>query len=151
MTQAEFEAIVADASKRIDGNILWSEDEDHSPAVEFRAEVISAPGYPLFTRGSYNREARKLSYVLIHRGEGRIYGLCLGTDHHNPPCDYVGERHKHRWSESLRDKEAYVPADITVGANDLHAAWQQFCSEARIIHNGVLHLSLEILEGQRIF
>jgi hypothetical protein len=151
MTQAEFEAIVADASKRIDGDILWSEDEDHSPAVEFRADVISGPGYPLFTRGSYNREARKLSYVLIHRSEGRIYGLCLGIDHHNPGCDYVGDRHKHRWTELLRDKEAYVPPDITVGVNDLLASWEQFCLEARIIHNGVLHLPQELLGGQRIF
>lgn len=151
MTQIEFEAIIEDASKRIDGNISWSEDEDHSPAVEFRAEVASGPGYPLFARGSYNREARKLSYVLIHRGEGRIYGLCLGIDHHNTTCEYIGDRHKHRWSESLRDKEAYVPSDITAGVSDFSNAWEQFCSEARIIHNGVLHLPSELSGEQRIF
>jgi len=151
MTQAEFEAIIADASKRIDGDILWSEDEDQSPSVEFRAEVISGPGYPLFTRGGYNREARKLSYVLVHRAEGRICGLCLGIDHHNPACNYLGDRHKHRWSEPQGDKEAYVPPDITVGVNDAQAAWVQFCAEAGIIHNGVLHLPPELPGEQGIF
>jgi hypothetical protein len=52
LTQNEFEAILADDSKRIEGDISWTDDEDHSPSVEFRAEVQSAPGYPLFVRGS---------------------------------------------------------------------------------------------------
>ncbi|HME00637.1 MAG TPA: hypothetical protein VKM93_25310 [Terriglobia bacterium] len=151
MTQGEFEAIIADISKRIDGEISWGEDEDHSPAVEFRAEISSEAGYPLFVRGSYNSEARKLSYVLIHRGEGRIYGLCLGIDHHNPRCDHVGDRHKHRWSEGQRDKQAYVPPDITAPVDDPVAAWTQFCAEARITHNGMLHLALSASGGQPVF
>jgi hypothetical protein len=48
-------------------------------------------------------------------------------------------------------EEAYVPPDLAVGVNDPLAAWEQFCSEARIIHNGVLHSPLELLGGQRIF
>jgi hypothetical protein len=138
MTQAEFEALLADESKRIDGDIAWSDDEDQSPAVEFRAEVRSDAGYPLFVRGSFNAEAQTLTYALIHRGVGRIYALDLGKDHHNPTCEHTGERHKHRWSDTLRDKEAYVPADITAPATDPAAAWQQFCVEARIKHDGAL-------------
>ncbi len=53
-TEAELVALLADASKAIDGDISWSEDEDHSPTVEFRAEITSQAGYPLFLRGSYN-------------------------------------------------------------------------------------------------
>jgi hypothetical protein len=104
MTQTEFDAILSDGSKRIDGDISWQEDEDHSPAVEFRAEVSSDVGYPLFVRGSYNPEAKALTFVVIHRGVGRIYGLDLGKDHHNPDCHCTGRRHKHKWREETRDK-----------------------------------------------
>jgi len=114
------------------------EDEDHSPSVEFRAEVKSGPGYPLFVRGSYNRLALALSYVLILRTEGRIYGLDLGKAHHNPSCQQIGEKHKHRWTNEHRDKDAYVPEDITAGIADPVAVWKQFCVEARLQHVGAL-------------
>ncbi len=84
MTQTEFEALLADVTKRIEEDISWIEDEDHSPGVEFRIQVVSDPGFPLFVKGWYNREVQTLSYALIHRGVGRIYGLDLGRDHHNP-------------------------------------------------------------------
>ncbi len=140
MTQIEFEALIADSSKRIDSNLAWSEDEDHSPAVEFRAEVTSDPGYPLFIRGSYNRLASTLSFTLIHRGAGRIYTLDLGKEHHNPSCQHVGETHKHRWSELMRDKEAYKPEDITATVQEPLVVWQQFCIEACITHHGAMQI-----------
>lgn len=138
LTNTEFETILSDSSKRIDGNISWQEDEDHSPSVEFRAEVASDAGWPLFIRGSYNPIIPALSYVLILKTAGRIYGLDLGKDHHNPQCDQVGEKHKHKWTEQFRDKEAYVPNDITEPASDPVAVWNQFCAEARLTHNGTM-------------
>ncbi len=139
LTQNEFEAILADVNKRIDGDIFWSEDEDHSPAVEFRAEVQSEAGYPLFVRGSYNALAQTLTYAVIHRGAGRIYALDLGKDHHNPDCHNVGRKHKHRWNEIVRDKEAYVPDEVTDIAKEPVAVWHHFCVEARIQHAGTMH------------
>jgi hypothetical protein len=136
MMQNDFEVLISDASKRIFGDIHWDEDEDHSPSVEFRAEVESDAGYPIFIRGSYNAFALTLTYALIHRGSGRIYALDLGKDHHNPSCPYVGEKHKHRWNEKVRDKEAYVPSDITAPVNDPIGVWKQFCIETRIEHLG---------------
>lgn len=51
--------------------------------MEFRAEVASDAGYPLFVRGSFNREAQTLTYALIHRGSGgstdRIWGRTITT------------------------------------------------------------------------
>lgn len=138
LTNAEFASILEDDSKRIEGDITWCEDEDHSPALEFRAEVFSEPGWPLFIRGSYNRLAGALTYAIILKTEGRIYALDLGKDHHNPQCTQVGEKHKHRWSEQFRDKEAYVPDDITAPVSDPVAVWAQFCTEARINHKGKL-------------
>lgn len=136
MNQGEYEAILADATKQIDGDIFWSEDEDHSPAAEFRSEVTSSMGFPLFVVGSFNRRAATLSYSLIHRGAGRVYGLDMGKEHHNPQCTFVGETHKHTWSEQLRDKEAYSPEDVTAPTTDAVVVWQQFCQECNLTHSG---------------
>ena len=138
LTNTEFETILDDSSKQIEGNLGWQEDEDHSPSVEFRAEVTSDSGWPLFVRGSYNPLIPALTYVLILKTEGRVYGLDLGKDHHNPECDQVGEKHKHSWTEQFRDKKAYLPTDITEPAANPVAVWKQFCAEAKLTHNGEL-------------
>ncbi len=138
LTNVEFEAILADCSKQIIGDLAWAEDEDHSPSVEFRAEVQSDAGWPLFVRGSCNQLAGTLSYTLVLKTAGRIYALDLGKEHHNPTCDQVGEKHKHCWKEQFKDKEAYVPADITAPVNDPVAVWRQFCQESHITHRGKL-------------
>ncbi|MDA8377977.1 MAG: hypothetical protein M0Z50_13150 [Planctomycetia bacterium] len=137
-TNTELDTILDDKSKYIDGDITWLEDEDHSPSVEFRAEVKSEAGWPLFIRGSYNPLIPALSYVLILKTAGRIYGLDMGKDHHNPECTQVGEKHKHRWTEQFRDKEAYVPEDITASTSAPDAVWKQFCDEANLVHKGVM-------------
>ena len=36
LTDAEFASILGDEEKRIRNDITWAEDEDHSPAWEFR-------------------------------------------------------------------------------------------------------------------
>lgn len=136
--QTEFDAMMDDASKRIEGDLRWRDDPDHSPALEFRAEVQSDAGYPLRVNGRYNPVAGTLSYTLIHRETGRVYGLDLGADHHNPTCQRVGEKHKHRWTDQFADKLAYVPNDITASPDDPVRVWQQFCAEAKIDHRGSL-------------
>lgn len=130
---------MSDTTKRIDRQIEWSVDEDHSPDVSFRVEIDSEPAYPRYAKGYLNRAARKLTYVLIHRAEGRIYGLDLGKDHHNPDGSSVGEKHKHRWTEQLGIKNAYVPEDITATMDCPAKAWEQFCAEANLTHNGKMN------------
>jgi hypothetical protein len=138
ISEAEFSAMIEDGAKWLEGDIRWREDEDHSPAVEFRAEVRSTAGYPLFVVGRLNRLSETLSYVLVHKGAGRVYGLDLGADHHNPDCNFVGAKHKHRWMEPFGDKHAYSPPDITAELDDPAGVWQQFCAEANIEHRGSL-------------
>lgn len=138
LTQSEFEVLLADESKQLDGDIVWQEDEDHSPCVEFRVEVQSETGWPLFVKGSFNPLIPALSYALILKSTGRIYALDMGKDHHNPQCNQVGEVHKHRWTDRLRDKEAYAPPDITAPASEPVAVWHQFCAEAKIRHTGCM-------------
>ena len=149
LSQQEFDAILADQSKRIVGDLAWQNDEDHSSAREFRAEVASGAGYPLFVNGRCNPKAGTLSFTLIHRGVGRIYALDLGAEHRNPDGRLVGEKHKHRWTEALRDKQAYVPADITAPWTQPSDVWVQFCAEANISHFGGMR-DLSIQEDLRL-
>lgn len=138
ITQNEFQAMLDDTAKWIEGDLRWRDDEDHSPAVQFRAEVMSAAGYPLQVNGRFNPLAQKLSFTLLHGSTGRVYALDLGSDHHNPTCNHVGEKHKHTWTDNFRDKSAYVPDDITAGVMDPVNVWVQFCAESKIEHRGTL-------------
>ena len=81
ITDAEFQAILDDESKRIDDDIVWTRDEDHSPAREFRVSVQSDSGDPLQINGWYNPLAGKLTFTLLRQGTGRIYGLDIGVTH----------------------------------------------------------------------
>lgn len=137
LTNAEFEGLIADTTKVIEGDIEWFEDEDHSPTVEFRVEIQSEAGYPIFLRASFNAASKGLTYAIVHRAAGRIYALDLGKDHRNPNGSFTGEKHKHRYTEEFRDKQAYVPADIT--EREPLKVWEQFCVEAKIVHRGTLH------------
>jgi hypothetical protein len=76
------------------------------PPLEFYAEVESAANWPLFIRGSYNRLGETLTYALILKTEEQIYTLDMGKDRHNPECMQGGDKHKHRWTEQFRYKEA---------------------------------------------
>ena len=92
----------------------------------------------MFVVGSYNLFAGKLSYAFILLGTGRVYALDLGKDHRNPDGVRVGERHKHRWLDGYRDTFAYVPADITQNWDQPVAAWDQFCAQAKLRHDGMM-------------
>lgn len=138
ITQQEFEAILADETKRIEGDIFWRPDPGHTPAVRFRAPVHSEPGWPLSVFASWNPGAGKLGYTLLLQGEGRIYALNMGIAHTNPGGETVGDVHKHRWTEEFRDKWAYVPEDITATWDRPVEVWREFCAEAGIKHSGTL-------------
>jgi hypothetical protein len=45
MLDSEFAALIEDTTKTIQQDITWLNDSDHSPAVEFRAEVENALDY----------------------------------------------------------------------------------------------------------
>lgn len=136
LSQAEFEELIADPKKYIEGDIAWA--QERSPWLGFRVEIASPAGYPLFLKGSYNPIIAALSYHIIHRISGRIYGLDLGKDHRNPDGQRIGEKHKHRWYEPLRDKQAYIPPDITAPATQPERVWDEFCQEAKVVHNGTM-------------
>ena len=140
LTQQEFDDILADASKRIEGDIAWTPDPRHPGALRFRAAVVSDSGYPLFMAGWYRQERGGLAYTLVYRGVGRIYAINFGHPHANPSNkEQVGRKHKHYWTEEYAADMAYNPTDITAPWHWPLTVWQQFCAEARIEHRGVMH------------
>ncbi len=139
ISQQEFESILADETKHIAGDITWADDVDHSPASGFRVEVQTNLDYPMFVAGRYNPFSGKLSYTLILRGTGRIYGLDLGADHRNPDGEFPGDKHKHSWREGFKDKFAYSPEDITETWERPVEVWSQFCAEANLAHHGAMY------------
>jgi hypothetical protein len=86
LTDAEFQKILNDTKKRIDGDIAWRNDEDHSPSVEFYADVISNAGWPLVVRGSFNPLIPAVSYVLIYKNVGRVDFIKIRFDFWNAFC-----------------------------------------------------------------
>ena len=139
ITQQEFEAILDDPTKRVEGDIVWRGDPNHWPASTFRAKVLSAGEHSLDVIGRWNPKAGKLSYALLRRGTGRIYALDMGRVHRNPTTrEHVGPTHKHRWTDAFRDKQAYVPRDITASWDRPVEVWRQFCAEATVVHTGRL-------------
>ena len=135
-SQQEYQDIIDDHTKIILEDIVWERDA-YTPGHRFRADIQS--NYPLFLNGWYNPASHKLSYAIIHQGEGRIYGLDLGADHINPDGVHVGEKHKNYWVLGQRDKWAYVPNDITEHWNRPVEVWHQFCNEAKLRHIGIMH------------
>lgn len=134
LTNSEWREILADESKTVRGDIDWVVDEEHPGTVEFFVPFDSASGHPLWVKGSINWKIPAVSFVVIHGRAGRIYGLDLGKDH-----QHDGNRtHKHTWSEAHKDRNTYVPADITASIEDVVGLWDQFCREARITHVGVM-------------
>ena len=137
ISQQEYDAIISDDSKVIGGNIVW-EGGPNSPTREFRIDIESDEGYPIFIKGWYNPSSGKLSYAIIHRSVGRIYGLDLGADHQNPDGVRVGEKHKNYWVPGYRDKWAYVPTDIIETWDRPVEVWEQFCAEVNLRHSGTI-------------
>jgi hypothetical protein len=90
-------------------------------------------------KGTFNPLIPAITFALISKTSGRIYALDLGKGHKNPDGRIVGNTHKHRWTEEFKDKQAYEPEDITAAPDNPIQAWQQFCQEATIQHNGRMH------------
>lgn len=137
-TESMLDEILRDNTKTIEGDISWVDDEDHSPAVEFHAEISSTSGHPLIVRGSFNPFAKALTFAIIHARCRRVYALDMGKDHPNPDGISVGEKHKHKWTDRFKDRWAYSPDDITQPATSPTEVWVQFCAEAGIVHKGIM-------------
>ena len=135
LSKHEFGSIIREP-KYINGNIEWGRRENNRSVSEFRVDIVSE--WPLFLHATFNPDVSKLNYLIVHKKHGRIFGVDLGKEHHNPHCNMVGETHLHEWTEEFRDKVARVPEEITAEISNPVAVWQQFCELANITHTGIL-------------
>ena len=138
LSKLEYDNIIANETKRIEEDIFWGSDLNIL-ARKFSIDIDSDVGYPLFLQGWYNPYSGKLSYTIIYRGVGRIYGLDLGSEHINPDGGAVGETHKNYWEPGFKDKWAYEPKDITHPWSRPVEVWEQFCAEANLEHRGAMY------------
>ena len=135
----EIDAILDDPSKTINGDIEWLPDPNHPSAWTFRAPVVHSGEAPLAAHGTLQHEQDRLSYLLVLRAAGRIFGICWGYGHLNPSGETVSGPHVHRWTSEHRDRWVEPFDDAGTGASDPTFAWQQFCTHANIVHRGTLH------------
>lgn len=125
---------------RIEGDIVWSNSATSPHQMEFSKPIIHHSGsesWQVF--GAYHRQTAKLSFTIVSSERGRIYSLDMGKTHKNPDRRVVGRTHKHYWTETDQSDWAYEPADITAPSNRPTEVWRQFCQEAGISHNGIMH------------
>lgn len=54
---------------------MWQEDEDYSPTVEFKVQVKSDRGYPLFMKGTFNSLIPAITMELVLEILTNIDGL----------------------------------------------------------------------------
>ncbi len=79
----------------------------------------------------------KYSFALILSKNYRIASFEAGSSHANRHTDsnkWLGQPHKHRWTELCRDSFAYTPADID--AQSVESAFNSFCREVGIDFRG---------------
>jgi hypothetical protein len=75
-----------------------------------------------------------MSFTLVWAG-CRIRSLDMGgPPHPNPDGRLLQPPHKHRWTDAHRDREAYIPIDIT--ASDREGVFHQFLRESNIRFDG---------------
>ena len=136
-SEENFKLLIMDDSKEILGNINWEKDKNHLGSFIFLEEIISSINYPISIKGSFNFKRRILSFSIIHREVGRIYGLDMGQTHKNRATGKKSGRiHKHIWTDLYKDQYTYDPLDITEPFHNVIGVWRQFCLEARIKHEG---------------
>lgn len=148
MTQGELAAILADTTKRVAGDLSWRQHSDISFAVAFRADVVNSAGDTYRVAGYFNRETGVTTFSLFSDADGRVFGMCVGKDHHNPSCTHTGRAHVHQWTSAEGDKNAY---QIQVASEGQPITlWRDFCRLANMQHTGDLNevppMQLELLK-----
>lgn len=136
LSQEEFEAILADDSKRIVGDVSWSPDPTKPGAFRFRADVNSDADQPMFIAGYLRISRSRLSYALIY-AERRIAAIDFGAvGHRNVDGAKIIGTHVHLWDARYQATEAYSVTAITAQLDQPLEAWAQFCGQFGIVHQG---------------
>ena len=136
LSQEEFEAILADESKRIVGDLIWVAEPGKPGGFKFRAPVRHAGELDMFVAGFERLSTKRLSFALVY-DERRIAGLDLGAVFHtNKDRTRIVGTHLHLWVEQNQETQAYAAPEVTARFDQTMPAWQQFCARLRIVHLG---------------
>ena len=139
LSQAEFDAILADDSKRIIGDLAWYRIPEQPDAARLDAEIVSQGSLPLQVAGWFRPTQRKLSYSLLLE-DRRIAGIDFGRNlsHRNQDGTRLVGAHWQFWSAAHERAEAYpLPAGTPTWDRPLEV-WAQFCSRLGIMHEGAM-------------
>ena len=137
LNEVEVNAIIADPSKEITADIVWSNARPNQTAQSFRIPLTHASPATIDVYGLFNPMKANLSFSLIADRQ-RIYALDMAGRHKNRSGEVFRGMHKQRWSDAAERAEAFVPDDITALWNQPRLVWEQFCAETRIAHFGTI-------------
>ena len=137
LTQAEFDAILAEDSKRIVGDIVWLVVSGHSDAKWFKASVLSKTNDNLVVEGYFRPSKRKLGISLIVVGE-RVAGIDFGSNirHRNVSGTRFEGAHLQLWSAAAGAAEAHPLPRGVPGWNQPVEVWEWLCDLLGIVHVG---------------
>lgn len=137
LSQAEFEAILADDSKRIVGDIVWESAGGHADARRFDVHVSSDAGRDLVVQGYFRPSKRKLALSLIAAGR-RVAGVDFGSNvrHRNLSGTRVTGPHLQFWSEQTGEVEARPLPEAAPDRDQPAEVWAWMCERLGILHLG---------------
>ena len=137
LSQAEFDAILTDDSKRIVGDIVWVADSGHFDAKWFKASVFSNANANLTVEGYSRPSKRKLGISLIVLGH-RVAGIDFGSNirHRNVSGTRFEGAHLQLWWAAAGAAEAHPLPRGAPGWNQPVEVWIWLCDLLGIVHVG---------------
>lgn len=136
VTEQEVSRILS-APKVVPEDVKW-EPKAHHHWVGCELTVENQLRLTLHIYANANLVDRsKYSFALILSRNYRIASFESGSSHANRHTDkekWLGEAHKHRWTELCRDSFAYTPTDMD--ARSLESAFRSFCREIEVDFRG---------------
>lgn len=129
LTEEQVAQILA-ASKSVTQDLEWGSKGGQFWAA-CKLEVENQLKVTLHIHANANLIDRsKYSFSLILSNSYRIASFDAGASHVNRHTDsgkWLGQPHKHRWTEVCRDSFAYTPSDIDEA--NIETAFRSFCTE----------------------
>lgn len=136
ITEQQVGRILA-APKTVIEDVHW-EPKGHVHWVGCELAVENQVRITLHLHLNANLQDRtKYSFALIASRGHRIAGFDSGSSHVNRHSNnerWLGQAHKHRWTEVCRDSFAYTPADVD--NTSVESAFVSFCKETGIEFQG---------------
>lgn len=131
--ERDVEALFTDGGLVVSGAYVWQQSSSKA-WIRMDLPVTGKKGTNLKIVITVNRFDPSLySFALLLNNAFRVRGLDVNGSHRNKHTNrekWVGQTHKHKWTDQCGDRFAYTPSDIT--AQDLQGQLAQFCSECGI-------------------